>query len=127
MKIDRFKMRPNVSLNNIKCIREGGSWIHENAIQFISIPIHDKYPITLNIGFPEDLSKWDDFEYVIVLDEEFGQPYAPFYSFMNKPWLVKIGSALYTIIQNYNEEMRALPFLEEIKGIDLQNGAQRND
>lgn len=115
MKIDRFKMRPNVSLNNIKCIREGGSWIHENAIQFMSIPIHDKYQITLNIGFPEDLSKWDDFNYILVLDEDFGQPYIPFYAYLDGTWLKKTGSVLTQIIQKYNEEMRALPFLEEIK------------
>lgn len=114
MEIARFKMRPNVSLNNIKCIREGGSWIHENTIRFMSIPIYDKYEITLNIGFPEDLSKWNDFDYILVLDEDFGQPYTPFYSYMGETWQNKIGSILSTIIQNYNEEMRNLPFLEEI-------------
>lgn len=115
MEIARFKTRPNVSLNHIKCIREGGSWIHKNAIRFMSIPLHDKYEITLNIGFPEDLSKWDDFNYILVLDEEFGQPYIPFYAYLEGAWQKRESPVLNKIIKNYNEEMRALPFLEEIK------------
>ena len=114
-KIARFRMRPNVTLKNLKCLREGGSWIHKDATRFMLIDIYDKYDITLNIGFPEDLSKWDDFNYVLVLDEEFGQPYTPFYAYMDGTWQKRESPVLNQIIKNYNEEMRNLPFLEEIK------------
>ena len=114
IKMARFRMRPGISVSNVKCISEGGSWIHRDAIRFMSIPLHDKYEINLNIGFPEDLSKWDDFNYILVSDEDFGQPYVPFYAYMDGTWKKK-SSILTQIIQKYNEEMRALPFLEEIK------------
>lgn len=115
MEVARFRIRPGASFSNVKCIREGGSWIHKDAIRFMSIPLYDKYEITLNIGFPEDLSKWDDFNYILVLDEDFGQPYIPFYAHLDGTWQKKTGSILTQIVQKYNEEMRALPFLEEIK------------
>ena len=108
-------MRPNASLKNIEGLREGGSWIHNDAKSFWAVGLYDKYCITLNIGFPKNLSKWDDFNYILVLDEEFGQPYIPFYAYLDGTWQKRESPVLNQIIKNYNTEMRKLPFLEEIK------------
>ena len=57
--------------------------------------------------------EWNDFDYILVLDEDYGQPYGPFYHFMSgeikEPW-----DGLKEVIEAYNEFMSSLIFLEEI-------------
>lgn len=115
MEIARFKMKPGIKLEDIPGLRDGGSWIHKKAVKFATFSLYAKYDITLNIGFPNDISKWNDFDYVLVLDEDFGQPYTPFYNRWNKvdndfipPKIMRY------IIEKYNKIMQNLPYLEEV-------------
>ena len=82
------------------------SYISKDAIYGTHKTIASR--ISVNVGFPEDLSKWDSFDHVLVLDEDFGQPYTPFYS-------GKYTSAfLERVITNYNAFMDSLSFLERV-------------
>ena len=65
--------------------RPGGTWINQNSDLYISITreFPDSCSDFINyIVFPDfekGLEEWDDFRFVLVLDVEFGQTYAPFY------------------------------------------------
>ena len=114
--IKRFKLKDGITINDIRqecrIFREGGSWINHDSAYFISCDVTPQNSrgseISLEIGFPKDLSKWDDFDFVLVLDEEFGQPYTPFYGDYNQPFPFLAG-----VIHMYNEVMERFPFLEE--------------
>ena len=54
-----------------------------------------EYEISIIIAFDSsDLESWNDFDNVLVLDEDFCQPYTPFYG------------------DNYKKEVSDFPFLE---------------
>jgi len=58
--------------------------------------------IELHIEIKTDLMEFDDFENVLVLDSNFGQPYTPFYN-------AKISfEFLDKVIENYNMQMDKL-------------------
>ena len=61
----------------------------------------------MNIAFPDDLSEWNDFDFVLVLDEEFGQPYTPFYG------AKKHFEFLDRVIKRYNAIMTSMTLFEE--------------
>lgn len=88
---------------------KGGSWINDRTQHFISCQCGDE-DISLNIGFPEDLSIWDDYEDILIMDEEAGQPYYPFYDADHKP--EKRFRFVLNIIGNYNRIMDSFEFLE---------------
>lgn len=118
--INGYKIKDGITQENIKeeikrkhlPYNEGhASYIHKNAI-YSTDKILDN-DISVCIGFPEDLSKWDDFAYVLVLDESFGQPYTPFYHVEEHeryqfPFVLNI-------VGRYNKFMDSLEFLERIK------------
>ena len=119
MKIKRFKIKPGVDIfvhpcGRIQRIIYGPvKYVNENSVGgFWESLCHG---ISVTIAFPQDLSEWDDFDYILVLDEDFGQPYVPFYHFLEgkieKPW-----DGLREVIEAYNEFMSSLTFLEEING-----------
>jgi len=118
--IHRFTLKKGTTLDDIrkeKNLTEGGSWIHKDSKHCFYIVLDES--IELNIGFPDDLSKWNDWDYIIVLDDDFGQPYTPFYSYLddyneNDMETKSYPDFLYKIINRYNEEMSKLGFLEEI-------------
>ena len=93
LKVKRFKLkegRPTQEDFERYGFREGGSWIIKDAKWFCDkfIRKEDKhyyrdYETSFNMAFQEDLSKFNDFDNVLVLDEEFGQPYTPFYDYLN--------------------------------------------
>jgi len=116
MKIKRFKMKPDADISlfpwgRIPRITYGKvSYVNENSVCGFWEPLD--HEISVNIAFPEDLSEWNDFDYILVMDEDFGQPYGPFYDFMGgeikEPW-----EALKEVIEGYNDFMLSLTFLEE--------------
>ena len=81
MKISRFKLRPDVTPDLSK-MSEYANFINVDAVRSFHQYLADD--ICLYVAFPEDLSKWDDFDYVLILDDNFGQPYTPFYSFLSR-------------------------------------------
>ena len=119
--MNRYKIKPGTTIQDIISFGEenkakynfgtGGSWIFKNADYYFIIPLCDD--ISLDIAFPNDLNNWDDYDYVLVLDEMFGQPYTPFYYKLKNPKEVP-GNFLQTIINKYNEKMNELPFLARI-------------
>lgn len=93
--------------------KEGGSYVQEDAKYVIFRPLHGS--ITVDIAFPEDLSKWNDDDYILVIDEDFGQPYGPFYKFYAQKRIEGYSPFLTKVMKKYNEVMDSLPFFEERK------------
>lgn len=121
MRINRYKLKPNVTVETIPRIGDGGTWIQKDCVKFVSKYFiiktgkrryRSSFDFTINIGFPDDLSNWNDFDYVLVLDEDFLQPYTPFYSLYKVD--VQDFPVLERVIKMYNEYMDSLPFLEKI-------------
>lgn len=130
LKIKRFKLkegRPTQEDFERYKFREGGSWIIKDAKWFCDkfIRKEDKdyyrdYEISFNMAFQEELSKFDDIDNILVLDEEFGQPYTPFYGYMeNNGDKEPFPPFLAWVILEYNEWMSSFDFLEEVKENDF--------
>lgn len=113
-KIKRFKLKPNADLSSIPEIQYM-TYVHKNAVRGFCHTLDERELIDVCIVFPAELSEWNDFDYVLVLDDEFGQPFTPFYDYMNAP-NDKPFPFLRKIIHTYNEFMSSLPYLEEMKG-----------
>lgn len=126
--INRYKLKDGITIQDIETeikqrLREdksfhgmfgkGGTWINDKThvdTHFISCQCGNQ-DISLNIGFPGDLSQWNDFEDVLILDEDFGQPYGPFYNVMDDK--TKAFPFVLNIIGNYNKLMNSFSFLEK--------------
>lgn len=98
--------------------RTGGIWINQDSDLYISIT--REFPgscgdFTIYIGFPdfeEGLAEWDDFSFVLVLDDDFGQPYAPFYG-KNYKKDIQDFPCLECVTEAYNNFMDSFDFLCE--------------
>ena len=98
--------------------RSGGTWINQYSDLYISIA--REFPdswgdFIIFIGFPDfekGLAEWDDFSFVLVLDDEFGQPYTPFYG-KNYKKDIQNFPCLECVIEKYNEFMDHFDFLCE--------------
>lgn len=141
MKANSYKLKEGITkedLINKYGAREGGSWIDENTSIFISgylsIPANsvpkiksdscgyddeldedweEDWAVSINVGFSENLSDWNDEDWVLLLDEDFGQPYTPFYSHykeevINFPYLERV-------IKGYNHFMDSCEWLERVE------------
>lgn len=119
MKIKHYKLKQNITPEQIKdaagrtsCIvGEGGSWISGDSVFFVSHDIDDG-AVSVGIAFPQDLSVWNDYDHVLVLDENFCQPYTPFYEKLQNedisfPYLDAVVTA-------YNEFMDAIGIFQEV-------------
>ena len=99
--------------------RPGGTWICQYSKWYISFT--GEFPdscgnFSIYIGFPdfeEGLVKWDDFSFVLVLDDEFGQPYTPFYGKNYKKYIQDF-PFLECVIETYNKFMDSFDFLCEV-------------
>ena len=98
--------------------RPGGAWINQYSDLYISIT--REFPdscgdFIISIVFPdfeEGLAEWDDFSFVLVLDDEFGQPYTPFYG-KNYKKDIQNFPCLECVIEAYNKFMDSFDFLCE--------------
>ena len=113
MKIKRFKMKPDADISvfpwgRIQRIIDGPvKYVNKNSVcGFWESLCHE---ISVTIAFPQDLSEWDDFDYILVLDEDYGLE-----GKIEKPW-----DGLIDVIKAYNEFMSSLTFLEEINDENL--------
>lgn len=96
----------------------GGTWINQYSDLYISIA--REFPnscgdFIIYIGFPDfekGLVEWDDFDFVLVLDDDFGQPYTPFYG-KNYKKDIQDFPCLEFVIEKYNEFMDSFDFLCE--------------
>lgn len=134
MRIKRFKLKEGTTLDEIRNypgIKDNyGTWIAKDVILHLSIDLsvmvvmagtrhprknrEHRFELDLGIGFPEDLSQWNDFTYTIVLDMAFCQPYTPFYNKFNTD-IKDHEHVLRMVAQKYNDAIASLPFLEEIQ------------
>lgn len=117
MKAKSYKLKyvPTVQQLRDAGFRPGGSWMHENAFMFAERCF--AYELSVSICFFPDLDVWDDFHNILVLDEEFGQPYTPFYS-ENYKKDIKDFPVLEYCIRQYNDFLDSFDFLEEVKEED---------
>ena len=128
MKIKRYKLKPNVTKEQLEKYgyKDGGSWIFKGCKHFISKYFHINYlckytenkvrkcsfEFSVDIGFTDDINNWNDYDNIIVLDEDFCQPYTPFYTeFENN---VTDFPCLEKTVETYNDYMDSLDFLEEV-------------
>lgn len=118
MKAKTYRLKPDITkeylVQNLNA-RDGGSWIHPSSDVFISKTfVIDGEEIDVDIAFFRDISDWDDFHNVLVLDVDWGQPYVPFYGnnykedITNFPFLEKV-------IAKYNEYMASLGIFTEVQ------------
>lgn len=97
--------------------RHGGSWINEKSVLFISkcfILSEYDFEFSIDICFKDDISDWNDFDNVLVLDDDFGQPYTPFYIDDNYKKEISDFPCLEYCIEKYNEVMDSFDFLREV-------------
>lgn len=119
MKIKRFKLRDSVTKKELIALgfKSGGTWIVKNA-ELFKCKIFEyrsiDFEYSINIAFSNNVSEWNDFDNVLILDEEFLQPYTPFYG-NNFGKEITNFPALEHVIQNYNKFMSELGIFEEIK------------
>ena len=94
----------------------GGIWINKESVfcisKFFRLPKYD-FEFSIDICFKEDISDWNDFDNVLVLDEDFGQPYIPFYGENYKKEISSFPCLEYCI-EKYNEFMDSFDFLCEV-------------
>ncbi len=118
--MNRYRIKPGTTISDIENFAQGkrwifkkggGSWIYQDAkyVMFIYLD----YNISIDMAFPENLEKWDDFNYILVMDEFFGQPYTPFYDQMKNQDEIPF-PVLQKIIDQYNEALNKCTFLERI-------------
>ena len=117
--VNKYRIKDGITIEDIlKEIKEknlplteGGSWVHEDAKWLTWFGLDKE--ITANIVFPEDLSVWDSYDHITVMDEAFGQPYYPFY-YADEDETKRFPTAL-SCIGMYNKRMNEFNFLEKIK------------
>lgn len=119
MKIKRFKLRDGVTKDELRALgfKPGGIWIKKDAELFLGKcfyykPTHFEYDI--DIAFGPNINDWNDFDNVLVLDEDFGQPYTPFYG-ENYGKDISNFPSLENVIENYNKFLGGLAIFEEVK------------
>ena len=117
MKIKRFKLKGDVTRSQLEALgaRTGGSWIKGDAELFLGKGVYYKptrFEYSIGIAFGPDIHDWNDFDNVLVLDEDFGQPYTPFYG-DNYGKDITDFPTLENVIMNYNEFMSGLGIFAE--------------
>lgn len=117
-KIKRFKLKDGVTRDDLIALhfRNGGTWIKDNCDLFLSKYFYHKktrFEYSIGIAFSPDIYDWNDFDNVLVLDEDFGQPYTPFYNRYGEE--VTGFPVLETVINNYNAFISGLGIFEAIK------------
>ena len=83
-KIKEYELSNDISIDRLKEAGfEPGGWIEEvsEPKMYICVPLYDEIDIHIEIAISKDGSFiFDDSSCIYVIDEEFGQPYMPFYN-----------------------------------------------
>lgn len=128
MKIKRYKLKPNITKEQLEKygLKDGGSWVFNGCKHYIHKYFHVKFlcqysekktrkgsfEFDIYIGFNDDISNWNDYDNILIMDEDFCQPYTPFYTDFEND--VTDFPCLEKVIETYNKYMDSLDFLEEI-------------
>lgn len=118
MKIKRFKLKDNITKEDLIALgfKNGGSWIKKDAELFLSkcfVYKKTDFECSIDIAFSSNINDWNDFDNVLVMDEDFGQPYTPFYGDNYGKDINNFPTLEYTIFK-YNEFMSGLGIFEEV-------------
>lgn len=118
MKIKRFKLKDNITKNDLRIagFRQGGAWVIKDAELFKSqefVVGRYRTELSINIAFSSDIAAWNDFDNVLIIDEDYGQPYTPFYG-DNYGKDINNFPVLEMVINKYNQFMSSLGIFEEI-------------
>ena len=113
MRMKRYKLRDGINSHDLaKLGFKDGSWLEENKNRLVmSKRIRLVGRIELNIIIPME-DEFDDFKDILVLDDEFCQPYTPFYG-KNYGAEIEHFKFLETVIDHYNQAMGTLGIFEE--------------
>lgn len=118
MKVKRFKLKDNVTRDDLFSLgfKPGGSWVKEDAELFLNKCFYHKktdFEYSICIAFGPNINDWNDFDNVLILDEDFCQPYTPFYG-NNDGKDIEDFPTLENVISKYNDFMNGLGIFEEI-------------
>lgn len=119
MKIKRFKLKDHITKEELVSLgfKSGGSWVKKDAKLYLSKFFYyrpTKFEYSISIAFGSDINDWNDFDNVLILDEDFCQPYTPFYG-DNYGKDIKDFPTLENVIIEYNEFMSGFGIFEELK------------
>lgn len=135
-KIKQYKLKPDITKEQLISMgfKEGGTYVHKEAKMVLihCIVIHNTteikkkngkirtYKFTsefdVDIAITDNLNDWNDYDNILVLDSDFGQPYYPFYEYMSgKMKANQVPKVLPLLVTEYNKYMDSLEFLEEVK------------
>lgn len=119
MKIKRYKLKRNITKDDLIALgfKNGGSWIKKDAELFLCKIFNYRkthFEYSINIAFASDINNWNDFDNILILDEDFCQPYTPFYG-DNYGKDIDNFPTLENVITNYNDLMDSLGIFEEVK------------
>ena len=119
MKIKRYKLKRNITKEKLVALgfKSGGSWIKKDAELFLSKCFLYKdthFEYSIGIAFSSNINDWNDFDNLLILDEDFCQPYTPFYGDNYGKDIIDFPT-LENVITNYNNFMDSLGILEEVK------------
>ena len=110
---NRYRVKDGASIEGILSngFNPGYTFVNKNAYLCKHKLFHYKdLEFTIYVSFPKDLTQFDDFDYVLVLDEDFAQPYTPFYNSFGKDVKHEYVAA---VIEAYNNFMNSIPVLEQ--------------
>ena len=118
MKIKRFKLKDGITKDDLIALgfKSGGTWVKKDAELFLSKYVCVQgcdFEYSINVAFGQDINDWNDFDNVLILDEDFGQPYTPFYG-ENYGKCIAGFPVLESVIDGYNEFMSGLGIFEEL-------------
>lgn len=118
MKIKRFKVKNNITKQELISLgfKSGGSFVKEDAELYLSKSFYNKktdFEYSIDIVFSSDINNWNDFDNVLIIDENFCQPYTPFYG-NNYGKDINDFPVLEMVINKYNQFMSSLGIFEEI-------------
>ena len=113
MRIKRYVLRENVNSDDLDKLKfKSGSWQiaeKDKLVMSKCIPLFDS--IELHITIPLE-KEFDDFDDILVLDNDFCQPYTPFYG-ENYGREIEGFKFLERVIERYNQAMDGLGIFEE--------------
>lgn len=90
VKVKRYELNTSATISQLKSLGfKEGYWeestkecyVKENWLsKFYSLDAKNDIEMYLSINL-KDLANWNDFDNIMVIDDTFGQPYGPFYTY----------------------------------------------
>ena len=138
MKANTYRLKPGTTMQDILSIpgvskgsasyvcKGTDAYLNKSIYKTMRVTMHDddasstwtekyEYEISIIIAFDSsNLESWNDFDNVLVLDEDFGQPYTPFYGDNYKKNVANF-PVLEWVISEYNTLLDTLPVFEKVK------------